>query len=92
MASFSGVRSVKVPPNSATLEEARRRTFDFFRTACRSLPHVMKIYNLDDVVTISELRSAVSSEIRKNANVTNPKVHQKSEGVMYLLLVYIFGA
>ncbi|CAM8975413.1 hypothetical protein QQ045_028355 [Rhodiola kirilowii] len=68
------VRSVKVPPNSATLEEARRRTLDFFRTACRSLPHVMKIYYLDDVVTLSQLRATVASEIRKNANVTNPKV------------------
>lgn len=34
----------------------------------------MDIYNLDDVVKISQLRSAIASEIRKNANVTNPKV------------------
>ncbi|KAF6175274.1 hypothetical protein GIB67_000595 [Kingdonia uniflora] len=68
------LRSVKVPPNSVTLEEARSRTFDFFRKACRSLPSVMEIYNLHDVATISHLRSSISSQIRKNAHITNPKV------------------
>ncbi|KAE8038432.1 hypothetical protein FH972_010943 [Carpinus fangiana] len=68
------LRSVKVPPNSASLEEARHRVFDFFRAACRSLPTVMEIYNLDDVATVSQLRSTVASEIRKNSHVTNPKV------------------
>ncbi|PHT98036.1 NADH dehydrogenase [ubiquinone] 1 alpha subcomplex subunit 6 [Capsicum chinense] len=34
----------------------------------------MDIYNLYDVVTPSQLRSAVASEVRKNSNVTNPKV------------------
>ncbi|XP_012474614.1 uncharacterized protein LOC105791197 isoform X2 [Gossypium raimondii] len=67
------LRSVKVPPNSASLEEARSRVFDFFRQACRSIPTIMDIYNLDDVVTKSELRSSISSEIRKNSHVTNPK-------------------
>ncbi|KAG4127063.1 hypothetical protein ERO13_D10G195900v2 [Gossypium hirsutum] len=68
------LRSVKVPPNSTSLEEARSRVFDFFRKACRSIPTIMDIYNLDDVVTKSELRSSISSEIRKNSHVTNPKV------------------
>ncbi|CAM8960779.1 unnamed protein product [Rhodiola kirilowii] len=68
------VRAVKVPPNSASLEEARARTFDFFRTACRSMPRIMEIYNLHDVATISQLRSSVASQIRNNANVSNPKV------------------
>ncbi|RXH93819.1 hypothetical protein DVH24_015886 [Malus domestica] len=67
-------RAVKVPPNSASLDEARHRVFDFFRAACRSIPTIMDIYNLDDVVAPSHLRSAVASEIRKNASVTNPKV------------------
>ncbi|XP_020219201.1 NADH dehydrogenase [ubiquinone] 1 alpha subcomplex subunit 6 isoform X2 [Cajanus cajan] len=67
-------RNVKVPPNSASLEEARQRVFDFFRKACRSLPSVMEIYNLHDVASISQLRSTVASEIRKNTHVTNPKV------------------
>ncbi|KAB2063234.1 hypothetical protein ERO13_A10G188000v2 [Gossypium hirsutum] len=68
------LRSVKVPPNSASLEEAKSRVFDFFRQACRSIPTIMDIYNLDDVVTKSELRSSISSQIRKNSHVTNPKV------------------
>ncbi|TYI07399.1 hypothetical protein ES332_A10G224800v1 [Gossypium tomentosum] len=68
------LRSVKVPPNSASLEEARSWVFDFFRQACRSIPTIMDIYNLDDVVTKSELCSSISSEIRKNSHVTNPKV------------------
>lgn len=34
----------------------------------------MDIYNLQDVVTPSELRSSVAAQIRKNAHVTNPKV------------------
>ncbi|CAL9133229.1 unnamed protein product [Musa textilis] len=42
--------------------------------ACRSLPAVMEIYNLDDIVTVSQLRSTVSAEIRKNAHIANPKV------------------
>ncbi|OAY36255.1 NADH dehydrogenase [ubiquinone] 1 alpha subcomplex subunit 6 [Manihot esculenta] len=68
------LRSVKVPPNSASLEEARARVFDFFRTACRSIPQIMDIYNLQDVVTVSQLRSTIASEIRKNSQITNPKV------------------
>ncbi|XP_058107450.1 NADH dehydrogenase [ubiquinone] 1 alpha subcomplex subunit 6 [Magnolia sinica] len=67
-------RAVRVPPNSATLEEARNRTFNFFKAACRSIPTIMDIYNLDDVVTVSELRRSISSQIRKNAHITNPKV------------------
>ncbi|KAJ7982369.1 NADH dehydrogenase [ubiquinone] 1 alpha subcomplex subunit 6 [Quillaja saponaria] len=68
------LRSVKVPPNSVNLEEARHRVFDFFRSACRSLPTVMEIYNLHDVATISQLRSAIATQFRKNSSVTNPKV------------------
>lgn len=68
------LRSVKVPPNSANLEEARSRVFEFFKTACRSLPSIMDMYNLDDVASKSQLRSVISSEIRKNSHVTNPKV------------------
>lgn len=68
------LRSVKVPPNSVNIEEARRCVFDFFRQACRSIPSVIDMYNLDDVVTVSQLRSNIASEIRKNSHVTNPKV------------------
>ena len=68
------LRSVKVPPNSANLEEARTRLFDFFRLACRSIPSIIDIYNLDDVVSKSQLRSTIAAEIRKNSHVTNPKV------------------
>ncbi|OIW16714.1 hypothetical protein TanjilG_14585 [Lupinus angustifolius] len=34
----------------------------------------MEIYNLYDVVSVSEIRSSISSQIRKNTHVTNPKV------------------
>lgn len=34
----------------------------------------MEIYNLYDVVSPSQLRYAVAAEVRKNSNVTNPKV------------------
>ncbi|KAK9100659.1 hypothetical protein Scep_024089 [Stephania cephalantha] len=67
------VRSARVPPNSATFEEARQRTLEFFRKACRSIPTIMQIHNLEDVVTISQLRSTISSEILKRAHITNPK-------------------
>ncbi|KAI4323571.1 hypothetical protein L6164_023166 [Bauhinia variegata] len=67
-------RSIKVLPNSASLEEARGRVFDFFKAACRSLPSVMETYNIYDVVTVSQLRSTVAAEIRKNSHVTDPKV------------------
>lgn len=65
---------VKVAPNSANLQEARHRTFDFFRAACRSIPSIMDIYNLYDVANPSQLRSAIAAQIRKNAHITNPKV------------------
>ncbi|KAI3851784.1 hypothetical protein MKW98_001684 [Papaver atlanticum] len=68
------MRAVKVPPNSSSLEEARKRTFDFFRSACRSIPSVMEIYNLYDVTTAAQLRSSIASQIRQNASITNPKV------------------
>ncbi|KAK2354149.1 hypothetical protein P8452_74591 [Trifolium repens] len=68
------IRNAKVPPNSVNLEEARQRVFEFFRSACRSLPTVMEVYNLYDVATISQLRSTIASEIRKNDHITNPKV------------------
>ena len=35
------------------LEEVRQRLFNFFRTACRSLPSVMETYNLYDVASVS---------------------------------------
>ncbi|KAG4960025.1 NADH dehydrogenase [ubiquinone] 1 alpha subcomplex subunit 6-like [Glycine soja] len=70
----AALRNVKVLPNSANMEEARHRVFEFFRTACRSLPSVMEIYNLYDVVSVSELRSSVASQIRNNIHVTDPKV------------------
>ncbi|GER46303.1 NADH dehydrogenase [ubiquinone] 1 alphasubcomplex subunit 6 [Striga asiatica] len=70
----SSVKYVRVPPNSASLTEARQRVFEFFKTACRSIPTIMEIYTLDDVTSPSQLRSVISSEIRKNAHVTNPKV------------------
>ncbi|CAA0831435.1 NADH dehydrogenase [Striga hermonthica] len=70
----SSVKYVRVPPNSASLAEARQRVFEFFKTACRSIPTIMDIYTLDDVTSPSKLRSVISSEIRKNAGVTNPKV------------------
>ncbi|RWR75928.1 NADH dehydrogenase ubiquinone 1 alpha subcomplex subunit 6 [Cinnamomum micranthum f. kanehirae] len=68
------MRAVKVPPNSVNLEEARTRTFQFFKAACRSIPTVIDIYNLHDVATVSQLRSTIASEIRKNAHINNPKV------------------
>ncbi|XP_073023961.1 NADH dehydrogenase [ubiquinone] 1 alpha subcomplex subunit 6 [Primulina eburnea] len=70
----SSVKFVRVPPNSASLAEARQRVFEFFKTACRSIPSIMEIYNLDDVASPSQLRSSVASQIRKNAHITNPKV------------------
>ncbi|XP_021762403.1 NADH dehydrogenase [ubiquinone] 1 alpha subcomplex subunit 6-like [Chenopodium quinoa] len=71
---MAAIWRAKVPPNSANLEEARKRVFDFFKLACRALPTVMDIYNLDDVATISQLRSTIASQIRKNSHVRDPKV------------------
>ncbi|CAH9073162.1 unnamed protein product [Cuscuta epithymum] len=68
------IKSFKVPPNSVSLDEARHRTFEFFRMCCRSIPHIMEIYNLQDVVTPTHLRSSVASEFRRNSSITNPKV------------------
>ncbi|CAN7117379.1 unnamed protein product [Brassica rapa subsp. narinosa] len=74
MAAPFTLRKIGVPPNSANLTEARRRVFDFFRAACRSIPTIMDIYNLQDVVAPSQLRFAISAPIRNNAHVTDPKV------------------
>ncbi|KAK7343091.1 hypothetical protein VNO80_26054 [Phaseolus coccineus] len=70
----NALRSAKVLPNSASMEEARQRVFNFFREACRSLPSVMEIYNIYDVTSVAQLRSTVASEIRKNMHVSDPKV------------------
>ncbi|TXG49155.1 hypothetical protein EZV62_025030 [Acer yangbiense] len=78
------LRSVKVPPNSVNLEEARSRMFEFFRLACRSIPSIIDIYNLDEVVTKSQLRTTIAAQIRKNSQVTNPKVS------FHFLFVFIF--
>ncbi|KAL6582221.1 hypothetical protein OROMI_006235 [Orobanche minor] len=69
----STLKYVRVPPNSASLAEARQRVFEFFKTACRSIPTIMDIYTLDDITSPSQLRSVISSEIRKNAHVSNTK-------------------
>ncbi|XP_050233726.1 NADH dehydrogenase [ubiquinone] 1 alpha subcomplex subunit 6 [Mercurialis annua] len=66
--------AAKVPPNSASLAEARGKVFDFFRSACRAIPSIMDIYNLQDVVTKPQIRSTIASEIRKHSNLSNPKV------------------
>ncbi|KAL9676587.1 hypothetical protein QQ045_004803 [Rhodiola kirilowii] len=87
------LRAVKVPLNSASLEEARVRTFDFFRTARRSMSRIMDICNLHDVATISHLRSTVASQIRKNAIVTNPKFrlhYYKVRRDYYIVRQYYF--
>ncbi|KAJ0249422.1 NADH dehydrogenase [Hirschfeldia incana] len=74
MAAPFTLRKIGVPPNSANLTEARRRVFDFFRAACRSIPTIMDIYTLQEVVAPSQLRFAISAQIRNNAHVTDPKV------------------
>ncbi|KAL0857706.1 hypothetical protein Bca101_062860 [Brassica carinata] len=84
MAAPFTLRKIGVPPNSANLTEARRRVFDFFRAACRSLPTVMDIYNLQDVVAPSQLRFAISAQIRNNAHVTDPKSLMDNESVLWI--------
>lgn len=46
----------------------------------------MEIYNLYDVVSVSELRSSVASQIRNNIHVTDPKVFCIS-----FFLLFLFG-
>lgn len=60
--------------SSLSLEEAKKSALHFFRQVCRSLPRIMDIYNLHDVTTTSQLRSAVAAQFRKHADVSNPKV------------------
>ena len=72
--SFNALRTVKVGPNSGSLAEARGRVFEFFRSACRSIPAIMDIYNLQDVVQPSQLRSSIASQIRTNSHIQDPKV------------------
>ncbi|KAF3550454.1 hypothetical protein DY000_02004027 [Brassica cretica] len=85
MAAPFTLRKIGVPPNSANLTEARRRVFDFFRAACRSIPTIMDIYNLQDVVSPSQLRFAISAQIRNNAHVTDPKVTSPNAFVRWVL-------
>ncbi|CAN6982213.1 unnamed protein product, partial [Brassica oleracea var. botrytis] len=84
MAAPFTLRKIGVPPNSANLTEARRRVFDFFRAACRSIPTIMDIYNLQDVVAPSQLRFAISAQIRNNAHVTDPK-----QSIVFLMIVLL---
>ncbi|WMV54780.1 hypothetical protein MTR67_048165 [Solanum verrucosum] len=67
-------RNMRVPQNSASLAETKKRTLKFFRMCCRSVPEYVEIYNLYDISSPSKLRFVVTAEVRKNSNVTNPKV------------------
>ncbi|KAG6787754.1 hypothetical protein POTOM_003799 [Populus tomentosa] len=87
-ATAQALRVMKVAGNSRSVEEARARVFDFFKLACRSLPAVMDIYNLDDVVSKSQLRSAISSQIRKNSHITNAKVIVSVIGMVIDMLLF----
>ncbi|TXG47939.1 hypothetical protein EZV62_027233 [Acer yangbiense] len=69
------LRSVKLPPNSVSLEEARSRVFDLFRSSRRSIhAATMDVHNLHDVVSKSQLRSTIAAEIRKNSYFTESKL------------------
>lgn len=51
----------------------------------------MEVYNLDDVVTPSQLRATVAAKIRENANISNPKVRSDSSSSFHIfdyLFVY----
>ncbi|CAK9208824.1 unnamed protein product [Sphagnum troendelagicum] len=71
---IKNLRVTKTGSSSRTLEEAHRRSMDFFREACRALPDIMDRYNLQEVTTLSELRSKIAAEFRKHSKVTNLKV------------------
>ncbi|KAI9198848.1 hypothetical protein LWI28_023042 [Acer negundo] len=69
------LRSVKLPLNSVSLEEARSRVYDLFRSSRRSIhAATMDVHNLHDVVSKSQLRSTVAAEIRKNSHLTESKL------------------
>jgi hypothetical protein len=72
---IKNLRVTKTGSSSRTLEEAHRRSMDFFREACRALPDIMDRYNLQEVTTLSELRSKIAAEFRKHSKVTNLKVY-----------------
>ncbi|KAL3697170.1 hypothetical protein R1sor_011246 [Riccia sorocarpa] len=72
--SWQIAKSTATKPPSASMEEAKHRVLDFFREACRALPVLMDTYNLDEVITQSELRSQIAAAFRKHSAVTNPKV------------------
>ncbi|KAJ4980181.1 hypothetical protein NE237_010961 [Protea cynaroides] len=67
-----GRQTIQIPQPKAEILHSRET--EFAGEACRSIPTIMDIYYLEDVVTKSELRSSVSAEIRKNAHVKDPKV------------------
>ncbi|KAK3204972.1 hypothetical protein Dsin_019018 [Dipteronia sinensis] len=69
------LRSVKLPPNSVSLEEARSRVFDLFRSSRRSIhAATVEVHNLHDVVSKFQLRSTIAAEIRKNSHFTESKL------------------
>ncbi|KAK2642857.1 hypothetical protein Ddye_024620 [Dipteronia dyeriana] len=69
------LRNVKLPPNSVSLEEARSRVFDLFRSSRRSMhAATMDDHNLHDVVSKSQLHSTIAAEIRKNSHFTESKL------------------
>eukprot|EP00271_Cylindrocystis_brebissonii_P016117 TRINITY_DN39327_c0_g1_i1.p1 TRINITY_DN39327_c0_g1~~TRINITY_DN39327_c0_g1_i1.p1 ORF type:complete len:150 (-),score=37.28 TRINITY_DN39327_c0_g1_i1:1169-1618(-) len=71
---MAALRAIVTGTSSASLEEARIRSLDFFREVCRALPSIMDRFILDEVTTLAEMRSKVAIEFRKHAGVTNPKV------------------
>jgi NADH dehydrogenase (ubiquinone) 1 alpha subcomplex subunit 6 len=71
---MAALRNLPTGLGSASFEEARGRSVEFFRVVCRSLPKLMDLYNLHDVTTLAELRGKTAQLFRKHAGVTNAKV------------------
>lgn len=78
---IKNLRVTQTGSSSRTLQEAHRRSMDFFREACRALPAIMDRYNLQEVTTLADLRSKIAAEFRKHSKVSNLKVTWMPIGV-----------
>ncbi|GAQ81385.1 NADH dehydrogenase (ubiquinone) 1 alpha subcomplex 6 [Klebsormidium nitens] len=71
---MAALRALASGAGSASFDEARVKSVEFFRVVCRSLPNLVELYNLHDVTTVAELRSRAAQLFRRHAGVTNAKV------------------
>lgn len=58
--------------NSKTIEEASKNVIRLYRNSIRSIPHIIRIYNLE--LNASEIKQQIKKEFLKNSSIKDPQI------------------